>query len=50
MLDEKALAQFRTWGANGGKAKAKKYTTRQIPNMVKRGKAKARKARQANGG
>ena len=46
MLDEKTLAQFRAWGAEGGRAKAKKYTKRQISNMVKRGK---RKARLANG-
>ena len=38
MFDEKTLAQFRAWGAIGGKAKAKKYTRKQISNMAKRGK------------
>ena len=42
MLDEKAREQFRKWGSQGGKAKAKKYTRRQISNMARRGKRKAR--------
>lgn len=43
MIDEKTLAQFRAWGAAGGRAKAKKYTTKQISNMAKRRKRKARR-------
>ena len=38
MFDEKTLAQFRAWGAMGGRAKARKYTRKQISNMAKRGK------------
>ena len=40
MLDEKAKQQFREWGALGGKAKAKKYTRKQLSNMAKRGRRK----------
>ena len=40
MLDEKAKQQFREWGALGGKAKAKKYTRKQLSNMAKRGQRK----------
>ena len=43
MLDEKAREQFRAWGAAGGKAKAKKYTKRELSLMVKRGKRKAKR-------
>ena len=37
MLDAKTLAKFKAWGRNGGKAKAKKYSSKQISNMAKRG-------------
>lgn len=40
MLDEKAKQQFREWGALGGKAKAKKYTRKQLSNMAKRSRRK----------
>lgn len=43
MLDEKTLQLFRKWGAQGGKAKAKKYTRRQLSEMAK--SAAARKSR-----
>ncbi len=42
MLDEKAKQQFRDWGALGGKAKARKYTSKQISAMAKRKRAKRR--------
>lgn len=42
MLDDKTLAQFKEWGRRGGKAKAKKYTSKQISNMAKRGLRKKR--------
>ena len=44
MLDEKAKQQFREWGALGGKAKAKKYTRKQLSNMAKRGRRKRNSA------
>ena len=44
MLDEKAREMFVEWGRKGGKAKAKRYTRKQISNMAKRGKRKRRRA------
>jgi hypothetical protein len=38
MLSERAREQFRKWGAEGGKRRAKKYSTKQISNMAKRGR------------
>lgn len=43
MFDEKTLAQFREWGRRGGKAKARKYTSKQISNMAKRGRRKRKR-------
>lgn len=43
MLSERALRQFREWGAQGGRAKAKKYTRRQISQMAKRGAKRNRR-------
>ena len=45
MLDEKAREQFRAWGAAGGKAKAKKYTKRELSLMARRGRLEAKKKR-----
>lgn len=36
MLDEKAIAQFKEWGAQGGKVRAKKFTKQQLSAMAKR--------------
>jgi hypothetical protein len=42
-MAEKTIAeQMREWGKLGGKAKARKYTTKQISNMAKRGRKKRR--------
>lgn len=35
MLDEKARAQFRRWGSEGGKTRAKRYTKRQLSLMAR---------------
>ena len=40
MLSERAREQFRKWGAEGGRRKAKKYSTKQISDMAKRGRRK----------
>lgn len=42
-MAEKTIAeQMREWGRKGGLAKSKRYTSKQISNMAKRGKRKKR--------
>ena len=49
LMAEKTIAeQMREWGALGGKAKASKYSSKQISNMAKRAKRK-RKRKNGNG-
>ncbi len=42
MLTEKTKQMFRAWGAMGGKARAKKYTSKQLSQIAKKAAEKKR--------